>query len=56
MNNTNSIDYYNINDYNKLNIKFNLTIITLNIRNFNKNIDQLVMCMDIVIFKHDRGK
>ena len=53
MNNTNFINYYNINDYNKLNIKFNLTIMTLNIRSFNKNIDTFIIFMDTLIVKPD---
>ena len=49
--NTNFINYYNINDYNKLNIKFNLIIMTL--RSFNKNVDTFIICIDNLIVKPD---
>ena len=42
MNNINCINYYSINDYNKLKIKLNLAIMTdfnLNIRRLIKHID-----------------
>ena len=52
MNSTNLINYYNINDYNKLKIKFNLTII-FNKYSFNTNIDQFIICIDTLIVKLD---
>ena len=49
MNDTNIINYYNINDYKKINITFNITIITLNIRSFKNIIDQFIICIDTLI-------
>ena len=54
MNNTiQNTDYYTIKEYNNIHNTLNITILMLNIRSFNKNINTFNIFLDTLVSKPD---